>query len=120
MTPLPTPRLNDHRQGREGQRSRKPRGPYAHASWPGIRKRSSTADFSDFFLLAYRHGPDPPERRLRPRRARFPANRLTTPIDDAANLLGSEAGAIAHMNADHADALALYAQVLAGKPAGAL
>ena len=53
------------------------------------------------------------------RAARFPANRLTTPIDDAANLIAAEAGAVAHMNADHADALALYAQVLAGKPAGA-
>ena len=53
------------------------------------------------------------------RAARFPANRLTTPIDDAANLIAAEAGAVAHMNADHADALALYAHVLAGKPPGA-
>ncbi len=53
------------------------------------------------------------------RAARFPANRLTTQIDDAGNLVAAEAGAVAHMNADHADALALYARVLAGKPPGA-
>lgn len=53
------------------------------------------------------------------RAARFPAYRLLTPIDDAANLIAAEAGAVAHMNADHADALSLYAEVLAGQPAGA-
>ncbi len=53
------------------------------------------------------------------RAARFPANRLLTQIDDASALIAAEAGAVAHMNADHADALALYAQVLAGQPAGA-
>ena len=53
------------------------------------------------------------------RAARFPANRLLTPLEGAAGLLAAETGAVAHMNADHADALALYAQVLAGRPAGA-
>ena len=52
------------------------------------------------------------------RAARFPAARLATPLDGAATLVAAEAGALAHMNADHADALALYAQVLAGQPAG--
>lgn len=52
------------------------------------------------------------------RAARFPAARLMTALDGAANLIAAEAGAVAHMNADHADALALYAQVLAGQPAG--
>ena len=42
-----------------------------------------------------------------------------TSLDDAATLTAAEANALAHMNADHADALALYAQVLDGKPAGA-
>ena len=53
------------------------------------------------------------------RAARFPADRLLTKIDDATELLASEAGAVAHMNVDHADALALYAQTIAGKAAGA-
>ena len=52
------------------------------------------------------------------RAARFPGDRLLTGTDDAAELISAEAGAVAHMNVDHADALALYAQVIAGKPAG--
>ncbi|MGD0634051.1 MAG: DUF2470 domain-containing protein [Beijerinckiaceae bacterium] len=52
------------------------------------------------------------------RAARFPAKRIMTPVEAAEPLLASEAGAIAHMNADHADALSLYAQVFAGQPAG--
>ncbi len=53
------------------------------------------------------------------RAARFPAARILTPIEGADALLASEGGALSHMNADHADALALYAHVLAGKPEGA-
>jgi putative heme iron utilization protein len=53
------------------------------------------------------------------RAARFPAQRILTPVADAEPLLAAEAGAIAHMNADHADALSLYAQVFAGQPGGA-
>lgn len=53
------------------------------------------------------------------RAARFPANRLLTNVEDARDLIASEAGAVAHMNADHADALSLYAEAIAGKPAGA-
>lgn len=53
------------------------------------------------------------------RAARFPASRILVPLDDAATLVAAEDGAIAHMNADHADALALYATVLAGQPDGA-
>ncbi len=53
------------------------------------------------------------------RAARFPASRLTTSLADAATLIAAEANAVAHMNADHADALALYAQVLDGRAAGA-
>ncbi len=52
------------------------------------------------------------------RAARFPASRLRTLLDDAATLIAAETGAVAHMNADHADALALYARVIAGQPAG--
>lgn len=53
------------------------------------------------------------------RAARFPALRLMTSLDDAATLVAAETNALAHMNADHADALALYAQTLAGQPPGA-
>lgn len=42
---------------------------------------------------------------------------LLTPVDDAAELLEAEEGAVAHMNEDHRDALALYATALAGAPA---
>ena len=52
------------------------------------------------------------------RAARFPAARLLTPVADAAALLAAEAGAVAHMNADHRDALSLYAEKIAGKPPG--
>ena len=43
------------------------------------------------------------------RAARFPAARVATSLAGADALLAAEAGALAHMNADHADALALYA-----------
>jgi putative heme iron utilization protein len=41
-----------------------------------------------------------------------------TPIDDAASLLDAEQGAVEHMNADHRDALNLYATRLLGAAAG--
>lgn len=44
------------------------------------------------------------------------AQDLILPADICAPLAGWEAGAVAHMNEDHADALALYAQVLCGQP----
>lgn len=53
------------------------------------------------------------------RAARFPSARLMTPTAEAAALIDAEADALAHMNADHADALALYAEKLAGKSPGA-
>ncbi len=43
---------------------------------------------------------------------------LSTSIADAGALLDAEPDIVAHMNADHADALALYATVLADCPAG--
>ena len=52
------------------------------------------------------------------RAARFPALRLLTPTADAQELIAAEAGAVAHMNADHRDALDLYARVIAGRPGG--
>ena len=52
------------------------------------------------------------------RAARFPADRLLTPVANAAALLEAEDGAVAHMNADHRDALSFYAEKLAGKPPG--
>ena len=44
---------------------------------------------------------------------------LLTECADAADLLAAEPGAVAHMNADHADAVALYATRLLGMPDGA-
>lgn len=81
-------------------------------------KASLYADFSDFSF--WRIGMD--QIHLNggfARAARFPAKRLVTAVDQADDLLTAEAGAVEHMNADHADALSLYAQVIAGKPAGA-
>jgi hypothetical protein len=46
-----------------------------------------------------------------------PADVLTD-VSDAADLLDAEAGAIKHMNDDHADALRLYATKLLGAPDG--
>lgn len=43
---------------------------------------------------------------------------LLLPLDDAAGLLEAEEEAIAHMNEDHRDALALYATELLGKAPG--
>ena len=53
------------------------------------------------------------------RAARFPGSRLLTPLAGADTLVAAEDGAVAHMNADHRDALALYAEKIAGKPKGA-
>jgi heme iron utilization protein len=49
---------------------------------------------------------------------RLNAGALLTNLAGADALVEAEDGAIAHMNADHADALSLYATVLAGAPAG--
>jgi heme oxygenase (biliverdin-IX-beta and delta-forming) len=43
--------------------------------------------------------------------------RFLTPTDDAAALMEAEQGAIAHMNADHSDAVSLYATRLLGAEA---
>jgi len=43
---------------------------------------------------------------------------LLTKIDDAQALVDAELGIVAHMNDDHADAVALYATRLAGRPPG--
>ena len=43
---------------------------------------------------------------------------LSTRIDDAAELVGAEPDIVAHMNSDHADAVALYATELAGRSPG--
>ena len=48
----------------------------------------------------------------------LPPAALSTGIADAGALIEAEPGIVAHMNADHADALALYATVLAKCPAG--
>jgi putative heme iron utilization protein len=46
------------------------------------------------------------------------AQELLTDISDAQELIDAEAGAIAHMNADHAEACRLYATKLLGVPDG--
>jgi putative heme iron utilization protein len=50
---------------------------------------------------------------------RFDWDTLKTNVEGADALLAGEAGALVHMNADHKDALALYATVLSGAPQGA-
>jgi hypothetical protein len=47
------------------------------------------------------------------------AGLILSPLADRAAFAELEAGAVAHLNADHADALALYATRLCGMPAGA-
>ena len=48
----------------------------------------------------------------------LPAGALLTDLTGAEGLLEAEADIVDHMNADHADAVELYATVLAGRPAG--
>jgi len=48
------------------------------------------------------------------RAAKLSAAELTTDCREAADLIAGEAGAVAHMNADHADAVRLYATKLLG------
>ena len=48
----------------------------------------------------------------------LPAAALTTATEDAEALVEAEPGIIVHMNADHADAVELYATVLAGAAPG--
>lgn len=43
---------------------------------------------------------------------------ILTPIGDAQEVVAAEASAVEHMNTDHADAVAAYATVLLGAPAG--
>jgi putative heme iron utilization protein len=52
------------------------------------------------------------------RAAELSAADLTTTLDGADDIVAIEADALAHMNEDHADALALYAQVLCGQGIG--
>jgi putative heme iron utilization protein len=44
----------------------------------------------------------------------IPADRLRTDISDAAELISAEPGIVEHMNADHADAVRLYATCILG------
>jgi len=53
------------------------------------------------------------------RAADLSAADITTEVADAGELLAAEASAVAHMNDDHADAVALYATKLLGAAAGA-
>ena len=50
--------------------------------------------------------------------ADYQADDVLSEIGDAGALIEAEAGAIEHLNADHAEALSLYAQKLQGEPAG--
>jgi putative heme iron utilization protein len=52
------------------------------------------------------------------RQAGFDGAALTTPLDEAQSLIAAEEGALAHLNSDHKDSLALYATILAGEPRG--
>lgn len=48
----------------------------------------------------------------------FQGTAIATAVEGAELLIAAEADALAHINADHADALALYAAAMVGKPAG--
>jgi heme iron utilization protein len=52
------------------------------------------------------------------RAAAFDAGQIVTDVADSAELLEIESSAIEHMNADHSDALRLYAVKLCGEPEG--
>lgn len=52
------------------------------------------------------------------RAADLTADELLTDLSDAAELIAAEEGAVAHMNADHADAIELYAVDLLGEAEG--
>jgi putative heme iron utilization protein len=52
------------------------------------------------------------------RAADFAADAVLTPLDGARALLAAEEGAVAHMNEDHREALALYATRLLAEPDG--
>jgi putative heme iron utilization protein len=53
------------------------------------------------------------------RAARLSPGELLLDLADAQALVAAEAGAVEHMNADHADAIRLYATALLGRPDGA-
>ena len=46
------------------------------------------------------------------------ADEMRTDLSGAEGLMEAEAGAVAHMNADHAETLRLYATALLGAPGG--
>jgi putative heme iron utilization protein len=48
----------------------------------------------------------------------LPASEVLTDVSNAEALIAGEGGIVEHMNADHGDAVQLYATVLAGAPAG--
>jgi len=52
------------------------------------------------------------------RQGSFEGTSLRTSLDAAEGLVAAEAGALAHLDADHKTTLALYATVLAGEPEG--
>lgn len=53
------------------------------------------------------------------RQGSFDGASLRTPLAEAESLVTAEDGALAHLNADHADALSFYATALAGEAPGA-
>ncbi|WP_036255783.1 HugZ family protein [Methylocapsa acidiphila] len=80
-------------------------------------KAALYADFGDFsfWLVSIEHG------HLNGgfgRAGSFAAERLMTPIADAADLIAAEAEALVHLNTDHKDALELYATALSGATKG--
>ena len=88
------------------------------ASWPAIPRRSSTPTSPISRSGAWRS-------RARTSTAVLPGPSPCRPVDVRSDLVGAdaliaaEASAVAHLNDDHRDALALYATALAGLPPGA-
>ncbi|SFK20016.1 HugZ family protein [Methylocapsa palsarum] len=95
------------------------------AMWSALRSRflakhpksALYADFTDFsfwlvsFETAHLNGGFG-------RAGNYKGAALLTPLDEAGEVVAGEEQALAHMNADHRDALALYARVYAGKADG--
>ena len=76
--------------------------------WPWVRcgcgARLDTAEVTEFNALLW---------------ADLKADDVLTDLSDSDEMVASEEGAIAHMNADHADAVRLYAEKLLGARDGA-
>ena len=115
--PLAHPRLTlngrAYRLERESDEGKRARRRFLRAH-PKAELYAGFADFS-FWRL------DPAQAHLNggfARAAQLSGAELMTELGDAQELVSAEEGALAHMNEDHAEAIALYTTALLGAPAG--